>query len=61
MRRIKIKLPFDTANTVYRHEKLIEMAKILSDGHFFTIIEEKHLMQMSYIIVLVENSFHEIY
>jgi len=57
MRRIKIKLPFSTADLKLRHQKLIEMAKILSNNNFFTVIEENHLVTMSYMIVLVENAF----
>ena len=60
MRRIKIKLPFQTSDSDYRHERLVEMAQILADKHFFTIIEEKHLIQMSYIIILVENSLEKV-
>ncbi|MEA3451849.1 MAG: hypothetical protein U9Q83_08090 [Bacteroidota bacterium] len=57
MRRIKIKLPFKNINLDYRHKKLIELAHVLTNNNFFTIIEERHLSGMSYIIVLVENAF----
>ena len=57
MRRIKIKLPFKNINLDYRHKKLIEMAHVLANDNFFTIIEERHLNEMSYIVVLVENAF----
>ena len=57
MRRIKIKLPFKNKNLDYRHKQLIEMAHVLTNDNFFTIIEERHLNKMSYMIVLVENAF----
>lgn len=60
MRRIKIKLPFNSADTEFRHQKLLEIARMLSNENTFTVIEEKHLSQMSYIIILVENSYKEV-
>jgi len=60
MRRIKIKLPFNSADSEFRHKKLLEIARMLSNDNSFTIIEEKHLSQMSYLVILVENSYNEV-
>ncbi|MBN2664223.1 MAG: hypothetical protein JXR68_11285 [Bacteroidales bacterium] len=56
MRKIKIKLPFEKETVNERHSTLIEMAQILSNDLYFTIIEEKHYESMSYMVVYVADN-----
>jgi hypothetical protein len=55
MRKIKIKLKFNSENPQERHEKLLEIAKTFVKEDFFTILEEKHFERLSYIVVLTTN------
>jgi len=55
MQRIKIKLPFKNEGTEERISKLMETAKILSNDLHYTIADEQHFPEMSFIIILVSR------
>ncbi len=57
MRKIKIKLPFGEETIFERKKQLLEVAQILSNKKYFSIIEEKHLPTMSYIVIYVADNF----
>ncbi len=56
MQRIKIKLPFKNESVYKRRKELLQTAKILTNNQFFTIVEEKHFLFMSYLIVFVDKN-----
>lgn len=56
MRKIKIKLPFEQESVIERHSALIEMAEILSNDLYFSILEERHFDKMSYMVVYVADN-----
>jgi hypothetical protein len=55
MQRIKIKLPFKNEGTEERICKLMETAKILSNNLNYTIAEEQHYPEMSFIVIFVNR------
>lgn len=61
MRRIKIKLPFQMESTLKRRLELIELAKILTNDKKFTVVEEEHFAEMSYIVIFITEEAEEVF